>query len=276
MYEIFILLLAGLSAGIVTGLLGASAVVVAVPLMVVFLGYDIFVAIGISLGIDVIASLVAMLTYKKYGNINMVLGIHVAIIAILGTLIGTHISFFIPKFILSGLTGFFVCLTGINLLTKKIKKEIKETVEDLHLHYKNKKYLFTMFAFFIIGIIGGSFGAGGGISMLLILTLVMGMKIHRAIGTSVFVMIFIALTGSVGHYLYQPFPVHLIFIAGIGAIIGAISSSKVANILNEKTLTKLVGVVLFFLGLALILKQIFDFGYFNYFTEYFWIFRTLI
>ena len=276
MYEIFILLLAGVSAGIITGLIGASAVVVAVPLMVVFLEYDIFIAIGISLGIDVIASLVAMLTYKKYGNINIKLGIHLAIIAIVGTLLGTHISFFIPKFLLTSLTGIFVCLTGLNLLTKKIKEEIKETVEDLHLHYKNKKYIFTMFAFFVIGLIGGSFGAGGGISMLLILTLILGMKIHKAIGTSVFVMIFIALTGSVGHYIYQPFPINLILIAGIGAVIGAISSAKIANLLHEKTLTKFVGVILFLLGLALVLKQIFDFGYMDSFFNYFEILRILI
>ncbi len=260
MYEIIILLLAGVSAGIVTGLLGASAVVVAVPLMVVFLGYDIFLAIGVSLGIDVIASLCAMFIYRKYDNINFRLGIHLILIAVVGTLIGTYISFHIPKFLLSGLTGIVVCFTGLNLLTKKIKEETKEAVEELHLHYKNKRYLFTLLVAFVVGLIAGSFGAGGGITLLIVLTWIMGFKIHKAIGTSVFIMIFIALAGSISHFTYQSFPIELVLIAGVGAIFGAFASAKIANLLNEKTLNKLVGVILFLLGLGLALKQIFDFG----------------
>ena len=67
----FVTLAAGLGAGVVTGLVGASAAVVVVPVMVTFLGYDIYEAIGISLATDVVASLTATRIYTKNKNIDI-------------------------------------------------------------------------------------------------------------------------------------------------------------------------------------------------------------
>jgi len=264
-YEIFVLILAGLGAGIVTGLMGASAVVIAVPIMVIFLGYDIFLAIGISLGIDVVASIVAMFVYKKNKNLNIMIGIHMGLIAVVGTIIGTSVSFYIPKIILSGLTGIAVCFTAINMLTKKVKEEIKETIEEHHLHYKSKKYIFSMIGALGIGFIAGSFGAGGGLSLLIVLTFIMGFKVHKAIGTSVFIMIFIALSGSISHFIYLPFSLYIILTAGLGAILGAFYSAKFANLMTEKQLNKLIGLILFTLGISLVLRELFNYGYLDYF-----------
>ena len=48
----------------------------------------------------------------------------------------------------------------------------------------------------LIGFICGFVGAGGGMMMLLILTSVLGYELKTAVGTSVFIMAFTALTGS--------------------------------------------------------------------------------
>jgi len=264
MYEILFLLLAGIGAGVVTGLIGGSAVLISVPIMIIFLEYDIFTAIGLSLGIDVIASIMAAAIYRKHKNLDFRIGIHMSAIAIIGVIIGTAFSFYIPKALLTGATGFGICFSGVNFLTKKIKEETKEIVEDLHLHYKSKKYWATMFFALIVGFIGGSFGAGGGLSILLILTFILGFRIHKAIGTSIFIMIFVALSGAISHFIYQPFPIWIIFVAGIGAIFGSKYSAKIANVLTEKQLNKLAGILFVALGIALIIKQLYDSGYWIY------------
>ena len=51
----------------------------------------------------------------------------------------------------------------------------------------------------LIGFICGFVGAGGGMMMLLILTSVLGYELKTAVGTSVFIMTFTALTGAVSH-----------------------------------------------------------------------------
>lgn len=261
LYELIVLLLAGIGTGIVTGLMGASAIVITIPIMVIFLNYDVFTGIGISLAIDVIASFVAIFVYRKNKNMDLRIGIPMAIIAVGGTILGTALSFYVPEIWLSSLTGIAVCFTGINMLTKKIKEEAKTEVKEFHLNYKSKKYIALMIGAFIIGILGGSFGAGGGLSLLIVLTLIAGFRIHKAIGTSVFVMVFIALAGSISHFIYTPFPIWIVAVAGIGAIFGSLYSSKIANALTEKQLNKLVGVILFLLGVSLIIKEVFGWIY---------------
>ncbi|MFW6230241.1 MAG: TSUP family transporter, partial [Halanaerobium sp.] len=82
MLEILIILTAGFGAGVVTGLVGASAVVIVTPFLVTFLGYDPYSAIGISLATDVVASSVSAFTYKKHGNINIRGGLLIAVSAV--------------------------------------------------------------------------------------------------------------------------------------------------------------------------------------------------
>ena len=52
----------------------------------------------------------------------------------------------------------------------------------------------------LIGFICGFVGAGGGMMMLLILTSVLGYELKTAVGTSVFIMAFTALTGAASHF----------------------------------------------------------------------------
>jgi len=51
----------------------------------------------------------------------------------------------------------------------------------------------------LIGFICGFIGAGGGMMLLLILTSVLGYELKTAVGTSVFIMTFTALTGALSH-----------------------------------------------------------------------------
>ncbi len=75
--EILVILFAGWGAGVVTGLIGASAAVIIVPSLVAFLGYGPYEAIGVSLASDVIASSVAAYTYRKHGNLDLRSGIQI-------------------------------------------------------------------------------------------------------------------------------------------------------------------------------------------------------
>ncbi len=57
-----------------------------------------------------------------------------------------------------------------------------------------------------IGMICGFVGAGGGMMMLLLLTSVIGYELKTAVGTSVFIMAFTALTGAVSHFAIGGMP----------------------------------------------------------------------
>ena len=85
--------------------------------------------------------------------------------------------------------------------------------------------------------------------MLLILTSVMGYELKTAVGTSVFIMTFTALTGAVSHFLIGGLPNILVWVlCVIFTLVWARIAAVVANKAETKTLNRATGVVLVVLG----------------------------
>ena len=85
--------------------------------------------------------------------------------------------------------------------------------------------------------------------MLLILTSVMGYELKTAVGTSVFIMTFTALTGAVSHFIIGGLPNILVWVlCVIFTLVWARIAAVVANKAEPKTLNRATGVVLVGLG----------------------------
>lgn len=69
--ELIVCIVAGLGAGLGTGLAGLSAAAVVSPMLITFLHMPAYQAIGIALASDVLASGVSAWTYKKNKNIDI-------------------------------------------------------------------------------------------------------------------------------------------------------------------------------------------------------------
>lgn len=254
MFEIIILLLAGIGAGIVTGLIGASAVIIVAPLLIIFLDYPAYIAIGIALGIDVFASLFATYMYHKNGKIKIRPSLILLISALIAVVLGSYYSVAITSNNLSIATGVGIALMGLIILIKREKNLPTNKLSP----FLEKYTLFLLVLIgLLIGSIAGVFGAGGGMMILLALILILKYNTHEAIGTSVFLMIFIALFGGVAHYINMPFSITSLFIGAVGGILGAVLASKFANSLDEKVLRKIVGCIIMTLGLVLVLNSLF-------------------
>ena len=249
MFEIIVLLVAGVAAGVVTGFVGASAVVVAAPLLILFLDMRAYVAIGLSLGVDVFASFFASVIYYKNGNLKLKEALFVLVPALVAVLIGSHISNFISSGNLTWISGLAIFGTGVSFLFKKSRKELVEGE-------RRTSVFLQVLAGFIVGLIAGIFGAGGGLMLLAILVLLLGFSVPVAIGTSVLMMVFIALFGAIGHYYYEPFQIWNLVVAGAGGIFGAIVSAKFVNKLDEKILMRVIGLVLILLGGAVFVSEV--------------------
>ncbi|NPE27199.1 sulfite exporter TauE/SafE family protein [Methanococcoides sp. SA1] len=248
-FEILILLVAGIGAGIVTGFVGASAVMVVAPLLILFLDMDAYIAIGLSLGVDVFASAFASFTYYKKGNLEFRKSLVVLLPALFAVLVGSYFSQFFESRSLAWITGLAIFGIGVSFLFRKSRSEFKDECR--------KDVVLSILAGIFVGLIAGTFGAGGGIMILSVLVLLLGYRVHVAIGTSVLMMVFIALFGSVGHYYYEVFDLWYLFVAGFGGIVGAVTASLVANTLREKVLFRVIGVILVLLGGSLFVSEVF-------------------
>jgi hypothetical protein len=79
---------------------------------------------------------------------------------------------------------------------------------------------------------------------------------HSAVGTSVLIMVFTALTGAVGHGLYGPFPVSAALIGAFGGGIGAWMAARFANLASEEKLGKVIGAFFLVLGIITTVSEL--------------------
>ena len=102
-------------------------------------------------------------------------------------------------------------------------------------------------------LICGFVGAGGGMMLLLVLTSVLGYELKTAVGTSVFIMTFTALTGAVSHFYIGGKPNFPIMIACvISTLVFAQLGAKWANSANVKMLNRVTGILLCVLGMVML------------------------
>ena len=109
-----------------------------------------------------------------------------------------------------------------------------------------------------VGFICGFIGAGGGMMMLLLLTGILGYELKTAVGTSVFIMTFTALTGAGSHFIIGGMPKLLPLTFCIAStLLWARIAAKIANKASAVTLNRATGVVLTILGAAIVLVNLF-------------------
>jgi uncharacterized membrane protein YfcA len=81
--------------------------------------------------------------------------------------------------------------------------------------------------------------------LLLVLTSFLGYPMHLAVGTSVFIMAFTALTGGISHFVIGGIPdILCLVLCVVFTLIWARIASKIANMATAKTLNRVVGMVM--------------------------------
>lgn len=241
---------AGMGAGLGTGFAGMSAAVVISPMLISFLGMDSYLAVGVALSSDVLASAVSAYTYGRNRNLDIRNGLIMMASVLVFTVAGSWISSFIPSVTLGSFSMCLTLLMGI----KFIAKPVTTTKEAMRAVDARKRAVQSILCGMVIGLICGIVGAGGGIMMLMILTSVLGYELKTAVGTSVFIMTFTALTGAVSHFMIGGLPNPLILVLCVlFTLIWARIAAVIANRVDGVLLNRLTGAVLIALGAAMIL-----------------------
>ncbi|WP_050638399.1 sulfite exporter TauE/SafE family protein [Candidatus Stoquefichus sp. SB1] len=252
MFAWFIYIVAGMGAGIGTGLAGLSAAAVISPMLITFLGFDPYEAVGISLASDVLASAISAYTYGKNKNLDVKNGLVMLASVLVFTLIGSYIASLVPSGTMGSFSVFMTLLLGI----KFIVKPVMTTKEALASKTQKQKVIQSLLCGCLIGFICGFIGAGGGMMLLLILTSVLQYELKTAVGTSVFIMAFTAFTGAASHMYIGGFPdLEALIVCIIATLVGARVAALFANKAEPKVLNQATGVVLTVLGLAMVVTK---------------------
>lgn len=247
---VFVTFFAGMGAGLGTGFAGMSAAAVISPMLITFLGMDPYMAVGIALSSDVLASAVSAYTYGKNKNLDIKNGLIMMASVLIFTVVGSYISSLVPSATMGSFSVFMTFLLGI----KFIVKPVMTTKESMQAVSAKKRAIQSVICGIIIGFICGFVGAGGGMMMLLILTSVLGYELKTAVGTSVFIMAFTAFTGAASHFAIGGTPDWTVWaLCVIFTLIWARIAAVFANKATPKTLNRVTGIILVILGLIVMI-----------------------
>ena len=247
--KVLVCFLAGAGAGIGTGFAGMSAAAVIGPMLITFLDIPAYSAVGIGLASDVLASAVSAYTYKKNQNLDVKNGLVMMVFVLLFTMVGSFVASLVPNSTMGNFSVFMTMLLGV----KFIVKPVMTTREAMEAIPRKTRMIKSVIGGIVIGFICGFVGAGGGMMMLLVLTTLLGYEWKCAVGTSVFVMTFTALTGAVSHIVIGGVPdVLTLVLCVVFTFIWARIAATIANRAQPKTLNRVTGVVLLALGVVVL------------------------
>ncbi len=196
---IIVLALTGVAVGFAEGLLGVGGCFIMVPVtFFVFkeMGYG-DIALKLAFGSNLLVVFPTAIsgawahTKKEavWWKAGMVLGVCGAVGALIGATITSQL---LTEDVLKPAFGLVIGLGALRMLTWKPPK-----VEEAP---KEQPLLWACWGF-PIGIICGMLGLGGGIITVPVLAMALKFKMHHAVGTSLSMMIFTSIAGSIGYLI---------------------------------------------------------------------------
>jgi len=250
----FLLMLAlGLLSGVVMSLIGASAVMIIVPSLSLAFGYGMHVAIGVSLLVDVIASLAVGYAYWRRGNVDLRHGLWIALGSVAGAQLGAGFTVALQDWFLAVSYGLWMVGAGAAIWRKGLDRAAiaGRFRRYLQLDSAAGRAAVALALGFGIGVNCGIFGAGGGILIMMVFIFLLDYPIHMAVGTSTVIMAVTAASAAVGYGLRGNIDTLASAVIAAGTVTGGMAGARLANLVSERALARIVGGIFMTLGVVM-------------------------
>ena len=158
LFTLLVTFFAGMGAGLGTGFAGLSAAAVISPMLITFLHMDPYMAVGIALSSDVLASAVSAYTYHKNKNLDIKNGLIMMVSVLVFTVVGSWVASLLPSATMGSFSVFMTFLLGIKFIVRPVMTT-KEAMQGVS---AKKRAVQSIVCGVLIGFICGFIGAGGG------------------------------------------------------------------------------------------------------------------
>ncbi|MEQ8664071.1 MAG: sulfite exporter TauE/SafE family protein [Gammaproteobacteria bacterium] len=243
-----LILVAGMVIGLLLGLTGGGGSILTVPLLVYVVGLDPKVAIATSLLVVGLASLAALLPHSRHGNVYWRTGIIFGVAGMAGAYSGGWVARYIADAILLLLFAAVMIGSGVAMLRRRppgadgaprAARSWAKIVADG----------------FIVGIVTGLVGAGGGFLVVPALALLGGLPMHAAVGTSLLVISMKCFAGLAGYVTHVPVDLESGIIVSALAIAGTVLGSRLSKAISGAQLRQGFGVFVLLIAAILVVIE---------------------
>ncbi|EQB68922.1 sulfite exporter TauE/SafE family protein [Cuniculiplasma divulgatum] len=239
--------LIGIITGILTGITGASGVIIVVPSMT-FLGYSFHIAVGTSLFIDVITTASVVYIYTKGKKIEWRIGLILGGGALIGAQIGAHVALFISD------TPLEIIFTVVALImAEQSFQRAKKGLKIRHRDISHPNYLGFLISL-PIGIMTGTLGTSGGIMFIAVMMLLYSLDAKTMVGTATLSMFVSALSGTAVYFIINDIDLIGGIIIGLVSLVSGLYFAKRALGMKDKTIYYFLGTVFIIVALLETIK----------------------
>ena len=252
--SIISLVLLGLFAGSLSGLLGIGGGVILIPALVFLFGLTQHLAQGTTLTLMVPPiGLLAAITYFKRGYVNLKIAALICSGFAVGGFLGAKLANGLSGITLERVFGICLLLVVFQIFAMKDRKL---TAANPIFHVQQNS-AFSMALFILLGVmvgyLSGLIGIGGGIILVPALVFLFGMSQHEAQGTTLALMIPpIGLPAAIEYYQHGNVDLLMAGIICCSFVLGALAGARFAIYLPSHILSKIFGVFLIMIAIKMV------------------------
>lgn len=239
-------LIFGAIVGLSLGLTGGGGAIFAVPLLVYGLGVSTREAVMTSLASVGTISFFGFLSHWRRKQVELRTGLLFAMAGMLGAPLGTWIASQVPETVLLLSFAVLMAVVAVHMWNQAGRPSQdcqtklgcqRDPVGEIIL--TRRCAVLVVLLGLVTGVLSGLFGVGGGFIIVPALVLLTGMSIHRAVGTSLMVIVLVSLSGVVSLVMNgggMSFTVTAGFIGG--GLAGLLFGQRIGRLLSGPALQK--------------------------------------
>jgi uncharacterized protein len=239
-------MLVGLAAGLLGGLFGVGGGLIVVPGLVGLAGMDRRLAHGTSLAATLPIAAASLITYLSHGNVDWAVALFLAIGAIVGAVLGTHLLQIIPK-------NMLVVVFVITVLATATRLTIG-TDSTGRADLTTAMALLLVLVGVLTGTLAGLLGIGGGVIMVPVMVVVLGMAPVVAKGTSVAVIVPTAIMGTIRNRRNANADIRAAIVVGAFGAASAVVGGTISDRLSDQLANVMFAALLVFVAVTQLLS----------------------
>jgi uncharacterized membrane protein YfcA len=230
--------------GLLLGLLGGGGSILTVPMLVYALHVEPKQAIVTSFVVVGVSSLIALISHAKRGSVCWKSGLFFGLAGMAGAFGGGRLAAHFSSDLLMSLFGLVSLATGLLMLRpQRVAASAQSAGERTTACPLQVPFLRVSFDGLFVGAITGMVGVGGGFLIVPALTLLVGLPMQGAVGTSLLVIAMNALAGLSGYSQHVAIDVELTAVVMLGTIFGSALGAWWSAYIKPAALRKLFGLM---------------------------------
>jgi uncharacterized membrane protein YfcA len=233
------------------GCLGGGGSILAVPMLIFVAGLPMASAVGTSLAMVAVASLLGAAAHRRRGRVRLDAALAFALPGAVTAWLGAQLTALVPDWLLLATLAVIMLAIGAWTLWPARAGNPSRSA-----HARRLRIPASVVAGAGVGLLTGFLGVGGGFLVVPALVAFAGIGLREAIGTSLVVIAFNSVGGLLGHLGEEHLQLSLTGALSVATAAGALAGEHAGRLLPTRKLRSGFGGVVLLTGLGVVLASV--------------------